>query len=87
MIIAKLSRTIENLTSKKTQVISRDVETKPNQPAKEPPHWDIMSELWSDSGGTQEEVAESSNIQQSKINLKQHLEQVRLQKKLAFNKY
>ena len=49
--------------------------------------WDIKSELSSDVDGTQEEVAESSNTKQSKINLKHQLEQVRFQKKLAFNKY
>ena len=46
-----------------------------------------MSELSSNSDGIQEEVAESSNTKQSKINLKQQLEQVRLQKKREFNKY
>ena len=46
-----------------------------------------MSELSSNSDGIQEEVAESSNTKQSTINLKQQLEQVRLQKKIEFNKY
>ena len=69
MIIAKLSKTIENLTNKKPEVISRDVQTNSNQPTKEPPLWDIMSELSSNSDGIQEEVTESSNFKQSKINL------------------
>ena len=46
-----------------------------------------MSELSSNSDGIQEEVAESSNTKQSKINLKQQLGPVRLQKKIEFNKY
>ena len=41
-----------------------------------------MSELSSNSDGIQEEVTESSNFKQPKINLKQQLEQVRLKKKL-----
>ena len=45
MIIAKLSRTIENVTSKKIQVMSRDVKANSNPHAKESPLWDIMSEL------------------------------------------
>ena len=45
MIIAKLSKTIENLTNKKPQVISRDVQTNSNPPTKDPPLWDIASEL------------------------------------------
>ena len=77
MIIAKLSKTIENLTNKKPEVISRDVQTNSNQPTKEPPLWDIMSELSSNSDEIQEEVAESSNFKQPKINLKQQPEQVR----------
>ena len=81
MIIAKLSKTIENLTNKKPQVISRDVQTNSDPPTKEPPFWDIMSELSSNSDGNQEEVAESSNTKELKINLRQELEQVRLQKK------
>ena len=36
MIITKLSRTVENV---------QDVQTNSNPPAKEPPLWDIMSEL------------------------------------------
>ena len=87
MIIAKLSKTIENLTNKKPEVISRDVQTNSNQPTKEPPLWDIMSELSSNSDGIQEEVTESLNFKQSKINLKQQLEQVRLQKKIEYNNY
>ena len=87
MIIAKLSKTIENLTNKKPEVISRDVQTNSNQPTKEPPLWDIMSELSSNSDGIQEEVTESSNLKQAKINLKQQLEQVRLQKKFEYNNY
>ena len=46
-----------------------------------------MSELSSNSDGIQEEVTESSNFKQPKINLKQQLEQVRLQKKLEYNNY
>ena len=46
-----------------------------------------MSELSSNSDGIQEGVAESSNFKQSKINLKQQLEQVRLKKKIELNKY
>ena len=64
MIIAKLSKTTENLTNKKPQVISRDVQTNSNPPTKEPPFWDIMSELSSNSDGNQEEVAESSNTKE-----------------------
>ena len=37
MIIAKISRLIENLTSKKTQVVSRDHQTNSDLPAKERP--------------------------------------------------
>ena len=59
MIIAKLSKTIENLTNKKPEVISRDVQTNSNQPTKEPLLWEIMSELSSNSHGIQEEVTES----------------------------
>ena len=76
MIIAKLSKTIENLTNKKPKVISQDVQTNSNQPTKEPPLWEIMLELSSNSDGTQEEVTESSNFKHPKINLKQQLEQV-----------
>ena len=71
MIIAKLSKTIENLANQKPEVISRDVQTNSNQLTKEPPLWDIMSELSSNSDGIQEEVTESSNFKQTKINLKQ----------------
>ena len=46
-----------------------------------------MSELSSNSDGIQEEVTEYSNFKQPKINLKQQLEQVRLQKKLEYNNY
>ena len=35
MMIAKISKTIENLTSKKTQVVSRDAQT-----SSDPRHWD-----------------------------------------------
>ena len=70
MIIAKLSKTIENLTNKKPEVISRDVQTNSNQPTKEPPLWEIMSELSSNSDGIQEEVTESSNFKLPKIDLK-----------------
>ena len=87
MIIAKLSKTIENLTNKKPEVISRDVQTNSNQPTKEPPLWDIMSELSSNSDGIPEKVPKSSTFKQSKINLEQQLEQVPLQKKIEFNKY
>ena len=78
MIIAKLSKTIENLTNKKPQVISRDIQTNSNQPIKEQPLWDIMTELSSNSDGIQEEVTESSKFKQKQIktNLKQQLEQV-----------
>ena len=82
MIIAKLSKTIENLTNKNPEVVSRHVQTYSNPPTKEPPLWGIMSGLSSKSDGIQEEIAESSNTKQSKINLKQQLEQVRLQKKI-----
>ena len=34
MIIAKISKSIENLTSKKTQVVSRDHQTNSDLPAK-----------------------------------------------------
>ena len=61
MVIAKLSKTTENLTSKKTQLISRDAQTNPNPPPKE-----LSSKL----DGIQEDVAESLNTKQSKINLK-----------------
>ena len=81
MIIAKLSKTIENLTNKKPEVISRDVQTNSNQPTKEPPLWDIMSELSFNSDGTQEEVTKSSNFEQQKIDLKQQLEQVQLKRR------
>ena len=86
-MIFKLSKTIENLTNKKAEVISRDVQTNSNQHTKVPPLWDIMSKLSSNSDGIQEEVTESSNFKQPKINLKQQLEQVRLQKKLEYNNY
>ena len=46
-----------------------------------------MSELSSNSDGIQEEVTESSNSKQPTINLKQQLEQVRLQKNLECNNY
>ena len=71
MIIAKLSKTIENLTNKNPDVISRDVQTNSNPPTKEPTPWDIMSELSSNSDRIPEEVPESSNFKQSKINLEQ----------------
>ena len=58
-----------------------------NQPTKGPILWDIMSELSSNSDGIQKEVTESSNVKEPKINLKQQLEQVRLQKKLEHNNY
>ena len=60
---------------------------KKNPSTKESPLWDSMSELSSNSDGIQEEVAESSNTKQLRINLKQQLEQVRLQRKIEFNKY
>ena len=87
VIIAKLSKTIENLTDKNLEVISRDVQTNSNPSTKNPPLWNIMSELLSNSHEIQGKVAESSNIKQSKINLKQQLEQVRLQRNKEFNKY
>ena len=43
MLIAELSKTVENLTNSKPEVISQDVQTISNQPTKEPPLWDIMS--------------------------------------------
>ena len=70
MIIVKLSKTIKNLANRKSQVISRDVQTNSNPTTKEPPFWGIMSELSSNSDGIQKEEAESSNTKQSKINLK-----------------
>ena len=70
IIFAKLSKTTENLTNKKLEVISRDVQTNSNQPTKDPPFWDIMSELSSNLDGIQEEVTESSNFKQSIINKK-----------------
>ena len=87
MIIAKLSKTIENLTNKNPEVISRDVQMNSNLPTKGPPFWDIMLQLSSNSDGSQKEVAESSNFKQSKINLKQQLKQVQVQKKIEYNKY
>ena len=87
MIIAKLSKTIENLANKKPEVISRDVQTNSNQSTKEPTLWEIMSELSSNSDEIQEEVTESSMFKQPKINLKQQLKEVRLQKKLEYNNY
>ena len=91
MIIAKLSKTIENLTNKKPELdvqrCSRDVQTNSNQPTKEPLLWDIMSELSSNLDGIHEKVTESSNFKQPKINLKQQLEQVRLQKKIESNNF
>ena len=87
MIIAKLSKTIEILTNKNLEVISRDVQTNSNPPTKEPPLWDIMSELSSNLDGIQEEITEPSNTKQSKTNLEQQLEQTRLQRKIEFNEY
>ena len=37
MIIAKISKTIKNLMSKKTQVIPRDAQMNSNPPGKDPP--------------------------------------------------
>ena len=37
MIIGKLSKTVENLTNKNIEVISRDVQTNSNPPTKKPP--------------------------------------------------
>ena len=56
MIIAKFSKTIENLTNKNPDVISRDVQTNSNPPTKEPPIKDIMSELSSNSDEIPEEI-------------------------------
>ena len=53
IIIAKLSRTIGNLTRRKTQVISQDVQANSHPPAKEPPIYDLDE--------IQEEVTEFSN--------------------------
>ena len=69
-MIFKLSKTIENLTNKKAEVISRDVQTNSNQHTKVPPLWDIMSKLSSNSDGIQEKVTESSNFKLPKIDLK-----------------
>ena len=85
MIIAKLSKTIENLANKNPNVISRDVQTNSNPPTKELPLWDIMSQLSSNSDGIPEEVPESSNFKQSNVNLEQQLEQLPLQKKIEHN--
>ena len=49
--------------------------------------WDIIWELSSNLDEIQEEVTESSNFKQPKLNIKQQLEQVRLQKKLEYNNY
>ena len=83
MIIAKISKKIENLTNKNAEVISRDVQMNSNPPTNKPPLWAIISELSFNSDGIQEEVAKSSNTKQPIINLKQQLEQVRLQKKIG----
>ena len=56
MIIDKFSEAIESLTNKMPEVISRDVQPNSNQPTKELPFWDIMSQLSSNSDGIQEEV-------------------------------
>ena len=56
MIIAKFSKTIENLTNKNPDVISQDVQTNSNPPTKEPPIKDIMSELSSNSDEIPEEI-------------------------------
>ena len=56
--------------------MSRDVQTNSNPATKEPPLRNIMPELSSNSDGIQKEVPESSNNNQSKINLKQALEQL-----------
>ena len=71
MIIAKLSKTTENQTDKNLEVISQDVQTNSDPSTKKSPLWNIMSELSASSDEIQEEVAESSNTKQSKINLKQ----------------
>ena len=70
IIIDKFSEAIESLTNKMPEVISRDVQPNSNQPTKELPFWDIMSELSSNSDGIQEEVTESSNFKLPKIDLK-----------------
>ena len=56
IIIAKLSKAIESLTNKNPEVISRVVQTNSNQPTKEPPLWDITSELSSNTDGIQEKL-------------------------------
>ena len=56
MIIAKLSKAIENLTNKNPEVISWVVQTNSNQPTKEPPLWYITSELSSNTDGIQEKL-------------------------------
>ena len=85
MIIAKFSKAIENLTNKMPQLISRDVQTNTNPPIKEPPPWDIMSELSSNSDGIQKDVAKSSNTKQSKINLKQQRQRYLSPRNLRYN--
>ena len=85
--LGKLSKTFENLTSKKTLLKLRDIQTNLNIPATEPLHRDIMPELPHDSDGIQEEVKKYSNARKSNINLEEQLKQVWLQKKLAFNEY
>ena len=87
MIIAKFSKTTENQTDKNLEVISQDVQTNSDPSTKKSPLWNIMSELSASSDEIQEEVAESSNTKQSRINLKQYLEEVRLHRKKEFNKY
>ena len=52
-MIVKLSKTIENLTNKKAEVISRDVQTNSNQ------HTKVNSNIHTNSDGIQEEVTES----------------------------
>ena len=56
IIIAKLSKAIESLRNKNPEVISRVVQTNSNQPTKEPPLWDITSELSSNTDGIQEKL-------------------------------
>ena len=76
MIIAKISKTIKSLMSKKTQVLPRDAQMNSNPSGKDPPVWDLLSELSSNLDEIQKEVAESPNTKQSKINLEQQLEHV-----------
>ena len=69
IIIAKISRTLENLMSKKTQKISWYDQTNSNPPENYPSLWDLMSELSPNSNEIQEEVAKSPSTKQPKSNV------------------